>query len=213
MEDLLDPLPTIRRSHEVISPLSYPESLMQQDPSVTALLRAWHEGDAEALHELMPLVYDELRRLAQHHVSRERPGQTLTATALVHEAFLRLVGAEATFKDRSHFLAVAARLMRRILIDRSRAKARIKRGGGLTPVQIEELELAAETPSSELQALDDALEELATFDSRKAQAVDLVFFGGLTYDEAAEALSISRATLHRDLGLAKAWLHLKVAEA
>ncbi len=185
---------------------------MHHDPSVTALLLAWHEGDGEALQQLMPLVYNELRRLAQHHLSRERPGQTLTATALVHEAFLRLVGIEATFKDRSHFLAVAARLMRRILIDRGRAKTRLKRGGGVTPEKLDDLELAAETPASELQALDDALEELATFDPRKAQAVDLVFFGGLTYDEAAEALSISRATLHRDLGLAKAWLHLKVME-
>jgi RNA polymerase sigma factor (TIGR02999 family) len=184
--------------------------LERPDPTVTELLVAWRAGDAEALPRLMPLVYEELRRLARRRMAAEPPGQTLTATALVHEAFLRLVEVEVPWQDRAHFLALAARLMRRILVDRGRARARLKRGAGHAAVSLDDVDVPAPEPDRELQALDAALDELATFDPRKAQVVDLVFFGGLTYDEAADALAISRATLHRDLRLAKAWLHEQV---
>lgn len=176
-------------------------------PTVTELLVAWRGGDPEALSQLMPLVYHELRRLARRQLGAGRPGQTLDATALVHEAFLRLVGAEVPWQDRAHFFAMAARLMRRILVDRHRAKSRLKRGGGCPPVPLDELDVAAPEPCDELLALDAAIGQLAELDARKAQAVELVFFGGLTYDQAADALQISRATLHRELRLAKAWLH------
>lgn len=180
------------------------------DSQVTGLLQAWREGDADALSHLMPLVYRELRRLARHYMRSERPGQTLTATALVHEAFLRLVGAEVPWQDRAHFLAMASRLMRRILVDRSRARARLRRGGGQRDLALDDVDIAAPELSIEVQALDRALERLLEIDPRKAQVVDLLFFGGLSYEEAAAALSISRSTLHRDLELAKAWLHEQV---
>ena len=180
------------------------------DSQVTALLHAWREGDADALSHLMPLVYGELRRQARHYMRAERPGPTLTATALVHEAFLRLAGAEVPWQDRAHFLAVASRLMRRILVDRSRARARLRRGAGRRDLALDEVEVAAPELSLEIQALDRALERLFEIDPRKARVVDLLFFGGLSYEEAAQALSISRSTLHRELEFAKAWLHDQV---
>jgi RNA polymerase sigma factor (TIGR02999 family) len=183
------------------------------DAGVTALLHAWRKGDEGALSRLMPLVYRELRRLARHYMRAERPGQTITATALVHEAFLRLSGIDVPWQDRAHFLAVASRLMRRILVDRSRARARLRRGAGRPDVSLDEVEIAAPELSLEIQALDRALERLSEIDPRKARVVDLLFFGGLSYEEAAAALSISRSTLHRDLDLAKAWLHDQVGSS
>jgi RNA polymerase sigma factor (TIGR02999 family) len=183
---------------------------LRPDPSVTALLAAWRDGDGDALSRLIPLLYEPMRQLARRQMAGEKPGQTLTATALVHEAFLRLVAVDVPWQDRRHFLALAARVMRRILVDRSRAKLRQKRGAGGAMVSLDEIEIAAPAPDRELPALDEALERLAGFDPRKAQIVDLLFFGGLTYEEAADALAISRATLHRDLRLAKAWLHQQV---
>ncbi len=186
------------------------------EPSVTELLVAWRSGDSAALDQLTPLVYQELRRLAQHHVNREHRDQTLAATELVHEAFVRLVDVEVPWQDRAHFLAVAARLMRRILINRSRDKARLKRGGGEARLSLEDLGGATPEPatpafSSDLLELDLALRELAQFDALKAKVVELVYFGGLTYVEVAEALGLSRATAHRHLRLAKAWLHDRLA--
>ncbi|MCB1055969.1 MAG: sigma-70 family RNA polymerase sigma factor [Acidobacteria bacterium] len=190
----------------------------QPEPSVTELLVAWRAGDPDALDRLTPRIYRELRRLAQHHVGYERRGQTLAATDLVHEAFLRLVDVEVPWQDRAHFLAVAARLMRRILINRSRDKARLKRGGGNARVSLEELggagpEPATPPPALEILELDRALTELAELDPDKARVVELVYFGGLTYEEVAETLGVSRATAHRHLRLAKAWLHDRLGGA
>ena len=179
----------------------------QTGPSVTDLLLDWRAGQQGALELLIPRIYRELRNIAQAQVKGEQQGQTLSATDLVHEAFLRLVDIDVPWNDRAHFLAVAARVMRRILVDRSRAKARIKRGGAARRVPLEDIHLANLEPSTDLLALDRALNELAEFDDRKAQAVELVYFGGLTYDEVAVVLDVSRATAHRHLRLAKAWLH------
>jgi RNA polymerase sigma factor (TIGR02999 family) len=182
-----------------------------EEHSVTRLLRDWRGGDEAALDRLLPRVYGELRRLARRHLGTEKPGHTLGATGLVHEAFLRLVEADVPWQDRAHFLAVGARMMRRILVDHSRGRSRLKRGGASPRLSIEDVEPAAPEVSMELMELDRALEELADFDARRAQVVELVFFGGLSYEEVAEALGISRATAHRDLRLAKAWLHSRLA--
>ena len=176
--------------------------------TVTELLIDWRSGDDDALERLVPLVYDELKRLAQRNMRRERPGQTLSATALVHESFLRLVDAEVDWKDRAHFLAVSARMMRRILIDRSRAKKRLKRGGGEHLQSLEDLqiEVAADEQEVDVAGLEEAIVALAELDERKAKVIELTFFGGLSYEEIGEVLGLSRATVHRDLTMAKAWL-------
>lgn len=174
--------------------------------NVTKLLLEWRGGNQQALDALMPLVYDELRRLAQHYMRSERPEHTLQATALVNEAYVRLVDMKVTWQDRAHFFAVAARLMRRVLVDHARAQHRAKREGGPKVSLDEALEVAC-TPSQDLLALDTALEQLATFDQRKSEIIELHFFGGLSNDEVAEALGISRATVQRDLRMAKAWLN------
>lgn len=183
------------------------------DRTVTDLLLTWRAGDQNALDLLIPKVYEELRKVARQQLAGERPGQTLGATDLVHEAFLRLVDVEVSWNDRVHFLAVGARVMRRILVDRCRAKRRKKRGGDAQRIPFSEAQPVSADPSAELLALDDALRELSGFDERKARAVELVYFGGLTYDELAEALGISRATAHRDLRLGKAWLHDRLGPA
>ena len=154
----------------------------------------------------MPKVYHELRRLAGSHLRGERPGQTLSATDLVHEAFLGLVEADIPWQDRAHFLAVGARMMRRILVNRSRAKSRIKRGAGGLRITLDEAHATTGQGSIELLELDRALEELFEVDDRKAKAIELFYFGGLTYEEVAVAMDISRATAHRDLTFARAWL-------
>ncbi|MCG8456926.1 MAG: sigma-70 family RNA polymerase sigma factor [Holophagales bacterium] len=186
------------------------------DLSVTDLLVQWREGDDEALEQLTPRVYHELRRLAGSQLRGERPGQTLSVTDLVHEAFLRLVDVEVSWQDRAHFLAVGARMMRRILVDRSRAKSRTKRGAGAQRVSLEDTQLGGELDgeqiSIELLALDRAIEVLSKVKRRRGRAVELFYFGGLTYEEVAVALGVSRATAHRDLRLARAWLeeHLEL---
>lgn len=172
---------------------------------VTRLIAAWRAGDEDALDRLVPLVYDELRALARHRLRAERGDHTLQATALVHEAYVRLVGADLELADRAHFFAVAARTMRRILVDHARAKGREKRGGGERPVTLPE-DVAEDAPSEELLALDEAIARLSTLSERKAQVVELHYFGGLTYPETAAALHISEATVDRDLRMAKAWL-------
>lgn len=155
----------------------------------------------------MPLVYDQLRRLASRYLNSERAGHTLRATALVNEAYLKLVNAELSLNDRVHFYAVAARLLRQILVDHARAKGSRKRGDGAEAIPIEEAVLVSATPPSGILDLDDSLNRLAQQDERKSRLVELIYFGGLTYDEAAAALGISPATVHRELRLAKAWLH------
>lgn len=177
----------------------------QPASDVTRLLREWRGGDDHALERLMPLVYDELRRLAQHYLRSERPDHTLQATAIVNEAYLRLVDMNVAWQDRAHFFAVAARLMRRLLVDHARAKHRAKREGGAR-ISWEDAEQVSSSPAADVLLLDQALEELAIFDRRKSEIVELHFFGGLTNEEVAEALSISRATVQRELRLAKAWL-------
>ena len=186
---------------------------MPTNPSVTALLLEWRRGDPEALDRLIPLVYTELRRIAARQLRNERPDHTLAATALVHEAYGRLVNAEITWQDRAHFFAVAARTMRRVLVDHARAQQRAKRGAGAVRVTLDEhLAVSAGNPD-EILALDRALDALAEMDARKAEVVQLHFFGGLTYDQIAEALGISPATVDRDLRMAKAWLFRALSES
>ena len=175
--------------------------------AVTILLRRWQSGEQQALEELTPLVYQELRRIAGSFLRRERTGHTLQPTALLHEAYMRLAGQNATsWKDRAHFFGVAARLMRMILVDHARAKSAEKRGGGVRPVTLEETLSASTERPADLVALDDALMELEKFDPRKSKVIELRYFGGLTLEEAAEVLGISTATLVRDQRLAEAWI-------
>jgi RNA polymerase sigma-70 factor, ECF subfamily len=174
---------------------------------VTRLLRAWGAGDESALEQLMPLVYEELRRLAHRYMAGEQPGQTLQTTALVHELYLRLVDVKKVdWQDRAHFYALCARLMRRILIDFARSRTYQKRGGGATHVQLDEALTVSAVAGSELLAVDDALQRLSAVDARKSQVVELRFFGGLTVEETAIALKVSPETVMRDWRLAKAWL-------
>jgi RNA polymerase sigma factor (TIGR02999 family) len=179
-----------------------------QDPHrVTGLLRAWGGGHESALGELIPIVQAELRKLARHFMAGERDGHTLQPTALVNEAYLRLVDLQQVrWQDRAHFFAMAARLMRRILIDAARSKRYQKRGGGAGLVTFDEAVAVAPMRAVELTALDDALNVLAAQNARKAQVVELRFFGGLTVNETAEALAISPETVTRDWKLARAWL-------
>lgn len=179
-------------------------------PPITALLQEWRAGDRAALDRLTPVVYEELRRLARRTLAGERKGHTLQPTALVNEAYLRLVGTDVPWRDRVHFFAVAARLIRRILVDHARARGRVKRRAG-ERVPLDERTLFSPEPGREMVLLDEALNELAELDARKAQVVELHFFGGLTYDEIAEAVGISPATVDRDLRLAKAWLQRQIA--
>jgi len=174
---------------------------------ITRLLIDWRGGDQAALERLMPLVHDELRRLARRHVAHERVGHTLQATALVNEAFVRLIDVrQVKWQDRAHFFAMSSRLMRRILVDFARSKGYQKRGGGAQKVSFDEALVVATEPGQDLVALDDALNALAAFDARKAQVVEMRFFGGLSVEETAEALNVSVDTVMRDWKLAKVWL-------
>jgi RNA polymerase sigma factor (TIGR02999 family) len=176
---------------------------------VSRLLSAMGQGDAQAADRLLPLVYEELRRLAAARLAREWPGHTLQATALVHEAYLRLVdaGTEPAWENRRHFFAAAAEAMRRILIDHARRKQRTKRGGGRRRVDLESLDVVAAAPGEDLLALDEALRCLAREAPRKAELVQLRFFAGLSVEEAASCLGISRATADRYWAYARAWLY------
>jgi RNA polymerase sigma factor (TIGR02999 family) len=178
---------------------------------VTQILTAIEQGDTKAADKLLPLVYEELRRLAAMKMSRESLGQTLQATALVHEAYIRLVGSEGrNWKSRTHFFAAAAEAMRRILIDNARRKQRLKHGGGQQKIDLYEIESAIEEPSEDIIALDEALEKLAMEDPMKADLVKLRYFAGLTMQQAAEMLSISSATADRYWSYARAWLFDKI---
>lgn len=173
---------------------------------ITKALAAAASGEPRAAEQLLPLVYDELRRVATQQLARERPGQTLQATALVHEAYLRLIGGETSWDNRRHFFAAAAEAMRRILVERARRKRRLRHGGDRRRVEIEADELPIEEPPVDLLALDEALEHLAAEDATKAELVKLRFFAGLSEQEAAEVLGISRATAARHWAYARAWL-------
>ena len=180
---------------------------------ITALLKAWSCGDSAALDRLTPLMYDELRHLAHRYMRHERAGHTLQTTALVSEAYLRLADVQGVdWQDRAHFLAVSARIMRRILIEAARTRAATKRGGGMargdhsTPFDFDQLAAIGSDRATALCELDDALNTLARMDSRRAQVIELRFFGGLTVEETAEALKVSPQTVMRDWRLARAWL-------
>ncbi|MGP8243729.1 MAG: sigma-70 family RNA polymerase sigma factor [Bryobacteraceae bacterium] len=180
---------------------------LADSPSVTRLLRAWSGGDEDALGRLVPLVYEELRRRARHHLARERPGNTLQPTALVNEVYLRLVdAAEVSWQDRAHFFAITAQMMRRILVDAARARGTAKRGGAVPKIALDERLVGAPAAGRELLRLDDAIESLARKDPRKAKVVELRFFGGLSLQETAESLRVSEDTVGRDWNFAKAWL-------
>lgn len=174
---------------------------------ITQLLRAWSGGDQQALDKLTPMVYHELHRRARQYVARERPGHTIQTTALINEVYLRLVDFRGvTWQDRAHFLAVCARMMRRILTDFARARGFQKRGGSAQHVTLEEQMAVTAQPSADLVALDAALSGLAEVDQRKSQVVELRFFGGLSVQETAEVLKVSEETVKRDWRLAKLWL-------
>jgi RNA polymerase sigma factor (TIGR02999 family) len=181
---------------------------MDESVGITELLLAWNNGDEQALQDLMPLVHDELHRLAHAYMRREAAGHPLQTTALVNEAYLRLVDASRVeWQNRAHFFAVSAQVMRRILVDLARAHHRDKRGGNLTRVSLDEaLVIAHETPGADLIALDDALGSLAVLDARKSKVVELRYFGGLSVSETAAVLGISEVTVMRDWALAKVWL-------
>ncbi len=174
---------------------------------VTALLRDWRRGNQAALDELTPLVYSELRRLAHSYMTREHPGHTLQTTALVHEAYLRLIDAgNVDWRDRAHFFGISARLMRQILVEFGRSRGSRKRGGDARQVEFDDAVVASIGRDANLVALDDALTALAAVDAREAQVVELRFFGGLSVEESAEVLGVSRNTVLRDWNHAKAWL-------
>ena len=174
--------------------------------TLTQLLRAWRDGERQALDEMVPLIHDELRRLATFHLRAERKDHTLRPTELISEAYLRLAGASVSeVSDRVHFFAIASRVMRQILVDHARRRARGKRGGGVRPDPFDERLVGTDRPS-ELVALDAALEDLAKFDERKARVIELHYFGGLTYDEIAAVCSVHANTVARDLRLGEAWL-------
>ncbi len=181
-----------------------PESTPQ---NVTQLLQDWSRGNNEALASLMPLVYQELRRLARSYMRRERTGHTLATTGLVHEAYLRLVGQDVEWQNRAHFFGIAAREMRRVLVDYARGRQSAKRGGGAIPLPTEIAELLGKAPDFDLMALDEALSRLETMDPERGRIVDLKFFAGLSIEEASEVLEVSPATVKRKWEGARAWLY------
>lgn len=181
---------------------------MESCADVTALLAELTKGNSDAGAKLIPLVYDQLRRIADGYMRRERTGHTLQTTALVHEAYLKLLGQHSVdWQNRAHFFGIAAQVMRRVLVDHARGHARDKRGGGLEPVPLDEALVFSPERSKEFLELDSALERLAAMDARQAQIVEMRYFGGLTVEETAEVLGVSPKTVKRDWAVAKAWLH------
>ena len=180
---------------------------------VTQLLIKWSKGDKAALDELMPIIHSELRRLARRYMARERPGHTLQTTALINEAYLRLVDQQGVeWQDRVHFFAVAAQIMRHILVDHARKYQSDKRGAGAQKIPLDEVMVANQQRAAELVTLDEALNELATLDPRQSQIVELRFFGGLTVEETAEVIKIAPITVMREWRIAKAWLRDKCSD-
>jgi RNA polymerase sigma factor (TIGR02999 family) len=189
----------------------YMETSSQQ---ISFLLQRWNDGDSEALDQLMPLIYGELRRMARRYMRKQPADHTLQTTALIHEAYMRLVGLEENrWKNRAHFFGVAAQAMRHILMDHARTRNRAKRGGGARVVSLDEVVTICEERSAELVALDDALTELARLDERKSKVVELRFFGGLTEEEIGEVLKVSTRTVRSDWKLARSWLLRKLSKS
>ena len=187
---------------------------MNPSGDVTGLLTAWKDGNSEALDELIPIVYTELRRLARQQLGGERRNHSLQPTALTHEAFLRLLGTRrVSWQDRAHFFAVASQMMRRILVDHARKAVAAKRGGNAARVTLEDADVAAESVDVDAVALHEALAELETVDERQAKVVELRYFGGLNTEEAAEVLGVSPSTVERDWRVAKLWLRRALAES
>ena len=184
----------------------------QASHEVTQLLHDWSNGDQAALDKLMPLVYDELRRMAKRYMARQGPGHTLQTTALINEAFIKLVGQpDKHWQNRAHFFGVAAQAMRSILVDYARTRQSEKRGGGAQQVSLDEALTVSEERASGLVALDEALKELARVDPRKCRVVELRYFGGLSVEETAEVLKVSEVTVMRDWSMAKSWLHRELS--
>jgi RNA polymerase sigma factor (TIGR02999 family) len=180
--------------------------MIQVPANFTQLLTEWRSGHPQALDRLTPLVYDELRRLARNYMRGERGSHTLQATAVVHEAFLRLIQANVALQDRGHFFALASRLMRRVLVDHAKSRSRQKRNSGARGLIAEDMGELPAAPDFDVVALDDAIEGLQQMEPRLAQVIELHYFGGLTYDQIAAAVGTSAATVHRDIRLARAWL-------
>ena len=185
------------------------ENPAQNTQNITRMLKDWSDGSSEALDELLPFVYDELHRQAARYLRRERSDHTLQTTALIHEAYMKLIDQrEVRWQNRAHFFAVAAQAMRRILVDYARTRKREKRGGDDVKLQLDEaIEIPAKEKNIDLVALDEALNRLATYDERQARVVELRYFSGMTEEETAEVLGTSPATVRRDWNMAKAWLH------
>jgi len=181
---------------------------------ITRLLVAWGNGDESALEGLTPLVYEELHRLAHHYMGRERTGHTLQTSALVNEAYIRLIDwKNVHWQNRAHFFAVSAQLMRRILVDFARSRGHAKRGGGALAVTLDEAALVSGDKGADIVALDEALVSLAELDARQSRVVELRFFGGLSIEETAEVLKVSPGTVRRDWSLARAWLHRELSKS
>jgi RNA polymerase sigma factor (TIGR02999 family) len=186
-------------------------SMTSSPHQITQLLKAWSNGDQSARDQVMLVVYEELRRMAHQHMRKERPGHTLQTSALVHEAYVRLVDQKAVeWQNRAHFYGIAAQMMRRILVDHARARKYAKRGGDARPVSLDEGAIVSEERTAEVVALDEALAVLAAVDQRKSQIVELRFFGGLSIEETAVVLAVSPGTVMRDWTLAKAWLRREI---
>jgi RNA polymerase sigma factor (TIGR02999 family) len=184
---------------------------MPQDPAeITQLLAAWSAGDESAGNRVLPLVYRQLHDIASHYMRDEHAAATLQPTALVNEAYLRLVGSDVPWESRRHFLAVAARTMRRVLVDHARARQRGKRGGERVSITLENLAEETRTDPIDVIAIDDALNQLAALDERKARAVELHYFAGLDHDEIAQVLGVSPPTVTRDLRFARSWLYVRL---
>src|SRR5580658_2329196 len=182
------------------------------ESDITQLLRAWNGGDESALEKLMPIVYGELHRMARRYMAHESPGHTLQTSALVNEAYLRLVdSAHANWQNRVHFFAVSAQAMRRILVDWARSRQALKRGGDVRPIQLDDALAVTDDQRVDLVALDDALKTLAALDPRKSQVVELHFFGGLNLEETAAVMKVSSDTVLRDWKLAKSWLRCELS--
>lgn len=182
-------------------------SMTVSPQQITQMLKDWSNGDQSARDQLIPLVYEELRRMAHQHMKKERPGHTLQTSALVHEAFVRLVDqSDVQWQNRAHFFGIAAQMMRRILVDYARGRNYAKRGGGARQVSLEDVAIVSAERAADVVALDEALTSFASVDQRKSQIVELRFFGGLSIEETAAVLSVSPGTVMRDWTLAKAWL-------
>ena len=187
---------------------------MQNPPDITALLQDWSDGNQDVLEKLMPLVYEELRRQASQFLRRERQGHTLQATALIHEAYLKLIGQnQVEWQNRAHFFAIASTAMRRILVDHARERHREKRGGSAENLAIDEaMQISANEKSIDLIALDEALNRLAKLSERQARVVELRYFSGLSNDETAEVLGVSNGSVRNDWNIARAWLKQEISK-